>query len=86
MSIKETISEKMVKELYGIMSSPHFMRLSNAFWRMRNEFEVAKSSKGPDIGVILERLERSEEKVTQLQAKLEALEGLVAKGTRNKSE
>ena len=83
MSIRQDISDKMVKELYRVMSSPHFMRLSNVLWRVRNEFEGTKSTQGADITLLMARIAKIEDRMTQLQAKLEALEGLMGKMKNN---
>ena len=72
----------MVKELYQVMSSEHFARLSGVFWKLLNEWQQAKASSGNEMEVLEARIEQMEQTLGRLQAKLEALEELLVKRKR----
>lgn len=79
MSVKKEVTDRMVKELYQVMSSEHFARLSGVFWKLLNEWQQAKASSGGEMEVLEARIEQMEQTLGRLQTKLEALEELLAK-------
>ena len=77
MSLKQKLSDELIERLYGLMSSPHFMRLSNSFWRQVNERQMAKLGATAEWQMVMDRVQRIEQRTEQLHAKLEALQTLI---------
>lgn len=77
MSWKHKLADGMVERLFDVMSSPHFMRFSNVVWRQVNERQMAQLGARADWQTIADRVQHLEQRAAQLQAKLEALQGLV---------
>lgn len=78
MSLKKDLSGRVVKELYQVMSSPHFARLSAVGWRLLNEWQRTRVPVEADLPGLETRLARLERKAGALQTKLDALEALLA--------
>ena len=79
MSIKQKLADGTVKQLFELMSSPHFMQLSNAMWRQLNDRQLAKLGATAEWDGITGRLRRLEQRGELLQAKLDALQSLIDK-------
>ncbi len=77
MSVKKELTDRMVKELYLIMSSEHFARLSGVFWRLVNEWQQATASSGSDMGALEARIGSLEQRLERFQTKVEALEEML---------
>lgn len=79
MSIKQKLADGSVKQLLELMSSPHFMRLSNTMWRQLNDRQRAKLGASADWDGITGRVQQLENRADLLGAKLDALRALVEK-------
>ena len=77
MSLKKDLSDRMVKELYQLMSSEHFARLSTVFWRVMSEWQRSRAAPVAGFEVLLARIEGMEQKAERLQTKIEALEKMI---------
>ncbi len=79
MSIKQKLADGTIKQLFELMSSPHFMQLSNAMWRQLNDRQLAKLGATAEWEGITGRLQQLEQRAELLNAKLDALQSLVSK-------
>ena len=77
MSLKKDFSDRVVKELYQVLSSRHFARLSTVGWRLLNEWQRTRTPVEGSLPGLEARLERLERKAGALQTKLDALEALL---------
>ena len=76
MSLKQKLADETIERLFGLMSSPHFMRLSNVFWRQVNEHQLAKLGPTADLQILVDRVEHLERRLEQLHAKMSALRAI----------
>lgn len=76
MSLKKKLADETIERLFGLMSSPHFMRLSNVFWRQINEHQLAKLGATADLEILVDRVEHLERRLDQLHAKISALRAI----------
>ena len=82
MPLKKNITDRAVKELYQVMATEHFARLSTLIWRLVNEWQRAKTIPEADINVLEVRIQHLEQKADRLLTKLEALEGILSRRTK----
>ncbi len=78
MPLKKKVTDRAVKELYNVMATEHFARLSNVGVRLLNEWQRTKASPGADVNELQARIQTLERKAEQLQTKLEFLEGILS--------
>ena len=78
MSLKKDLSDRLVKEMYQVMSSRYFARLSTVGWRLLNEWQRTRTPVEAQWPGLEARLARMERQAGALQTKLDALEVLLA--------
>jgi hypothetical protein len=76
MSLRQRIEGWTVEQLFKLMSSPYFMRLSGSFWKTVNDRQLSRLAATADWRMVTDRLERLEQRAEQLRTKLEALHEL----------
>jgi len=79
MPLKKRITDRAVKELYQVMATEHFARLSNVTVRLLNDWQRTKASPGNEVATLQARIRSLEEKADRLEAKLAFFEQMLSR-------
>jgi len=80
MPLKKRITDRAVKELYQVMATEHFARLSNVTVRLYNDWQRTRASPEGEVKGLKARIRALEEKAERLETKLAFFEQMLAQG------
>ena len=81
MPLKKRITDRAVKELYQVMATEHFARLSNVTVRLLNDWQRTKAVPEEEVRILQARIRALEEKAGRLETKLAFFEQILSRQT-----